>query len=240
MTAREYCIAALQELGVYGPVDAPTPEDIDYALQKLNRLFDRWTANGRTLFVDVVNDFALSPNLSPHTIGPTGTFVLTPRPVEILNAGIVTNQGTASEIVTPIAVQDRDWYARQRTPRLTTGFPTDLFYAKSVPNGTIYFYGIPTDASPVRLWTRQPLAQVELATQIVVADGYWDAIVLSTAETMLTAFPRRTIAEVLIKAASEARATAFANNDESVRLTSDAPSFGGCSGKTFINETREV
>src|SRR5438045_3558457 len=87
-TASDYVTEALQALGVVGAIDPPTPEDANVGLGLLNRICDNLNVDRKAAYAYEALAFTLTPNLSPHTIGPsseTPTWVVSVnRPQSIL------------------------------------------------------------------------------------------------------------------------------------------------------------
>lgn len=236
-TGLDYVTESLQELGVVGAVDPPSPEDAALGLNKLNRIFDNWNADKKGVYAWNFAPFTLTPNLSPHTIGPTGaTFAATVRPSKIYGASLVLNNVTPNVNV-PIRVVDEQWWLDQDVPDLATTMPTDLYYSPTWPNGSLYFWPVPTVAYGVELLIPIVLAEVTLASAMSLPPGYHDALVLTLAED-LAAPMKIDLSPVTAAKARRARARIFDANDPTVRLaTRDAgmPSVGETSTRTNFN-----
>jgi hypothetical protein len=80
MTYGDLVTEALKEIRAARAGDVPSPDDMADGVSILNRIIDFWNANQRTVYSEDFQDFTLVPSLSPHTIGPTGTFNITQRP----------------------------------------------------------------------------------------------------------------------------------------------------------------
>ena len=210
------------------PGEPPTADEQTDVLGKLNRLLDRW--NTQRLYTYNVNftNYTLTPNLAPHTIGPTGTFVVAVRPVELDAAALILNNVTPN-VTMPLTLRDDYWWANQRVKTLTTSVPTDLYYSPDFPNGSLNLWPIPTTAYGLELETRTILASVVITDTINLPQGYEDAITLSLAEDICTIFARQPN-PLLISSAMRARAAIKATNSFSPRIsTVDAgmPKSGG-------------
>jgi hypothetical protein len=222
MTTRDLLTDSLHELNVLAAGESLSASDAALMLGKLNRLLDNWNAERAAVYVDRFDSYTLVPSLSPHTIGPTGaTFTVTQRPVKIDGANLVLNTSTP-DVRTPICIRDAAWYQELSVPDLTGSIPTDVYYEPAWPNGRLFFWPIPTTAYDVELQTRIVLASLELDTVFSMPPGYQDAITLTLAEQVARSFGA-VITEDLRFDARNARARIFANNDETPRLTSDAP-----------------
>lgn len=237
-TIGDMVASALSEIRVARAGDVVSPDDMDRGLYVFNRLANLWNADQRKGYADLFNDYTLTPSLSPHTIGPGGTFVVTERPVALLAAAV--NLGGNPASFTPIDVRDAAWYAKRTVPGLTETFPTDVYYQPAWPLGKLYFYGVPTSAYGVRLWTRVALVSVAQADTFSLPQGYQAAFELTLAEELAPSFGQSAGAD-LARRAREARAITFGNNDDVPRLdTQDSgiPLSGGSSGVAFDINTR--
>lgn len=208
LTGLSLCRRAAIEIGHLDPQETLSPGDADFILGTVNALFDDWNAEREAVYSDVFATYSTVAALSPHTIGPTGTFVTAQRPVTIDGAAVLLS-GT---VRSPIRVDhEAAWWFRQATPALASGMPTDLYYDATWPNGSIYFVGVPDGVLTIALRTRMVLASIALATTFTMPPGYENAVMLTVAETIAAPLgigvPPKTEA-----AATKARARIFANN----------------------------
>lgn len=209
-TISDMVTEALEEIRSARAGDVINSEDMDLGLRTLNRILNAWNADERAVYNEEFNDYTLTPNLSPHTIGPSGTFNVTQRPVSLEYAAL--NLGNTPNVFTPIAVRGDEWYQRNQVPGITLSVPTDVYYDTGWPLGKLYFYGIPTVAYGVRLWTRVLLASVVLTDTFSLPPGYQDALTLTLAERLAPAFGQRASEETK-QAARDARDLIFSVND---------------------------
>ena len=223
VTALDVVTSALQELGVTNAVDPPSAEDAALVLGKLNRILDNWNAEREAVYAETFPLFTLTPNLSPHTIGPSGTFVTVQRPVSLDGAQLLI-----SGIRYPIYVRDVDWWQAQGLKTVTSTIPTNVYYDPTWPNGSLYFHLIPSAAYQVELRLRTVLATpVTLTTAFSMPPGYEDALTLTTAEQSAAAL-KVPLAQTTLRSAEKARARIFNNNLQIPRLaTRDAGLPGG-------------
>lgn len=240
MTIQEVVTGALVEIGVARGGDAPRSEDADYACTILNRIFDDLNAEDAGVYGDTFVPYTLTPNLHPHTIGPTGTFVVTQRPEAIGGANLVLTTVTPS-VRQPIYVRDRAWWLNQRIRDLATSFPTDLFYRPDWPNGELNFWPVPTAALQVELMTRILLAAVALTDTFSLPPGYQSFLTLTLAEQICEPMGQP-LSPGLVQHAQQARARVFGRNTVTPRLhTADAGiPRGRRSGRGFNYLTRRL
>lgn len=206
MTGQDIVREALLELGVLSPTEDLGPEDGEYGLSKLNRVMDRWNTNPIAAFATAVTGYTLTPALSPHTIGPSGTLEVPVRPAKIDGASWISG-GVRS----PIRVRDLAWYRGLSMPETTGEQPTDVYYEPTAPNGKLWFYPVPSSAASIEVWTRGLLTALELDSQLVAPSGYRDALIKTLAEELAAPF-RVQLPEALPRQAQAARALVFGNN----------------------------
>ena len=211
MTARDLITEAFQDLGILGAGDPLSATDAAIGVSKLTRLFDNWNAERLGVYASRLDTYTLTPNLNPHTIGPTGTFVISQRPVSIEGANLVLTGG----INYPLNVRDDEWYRTVTIPALATAIPTDLYYSPDWPNGSIYLWTVPTVAYGLKLQTRIVLASLAIDDTVTLPPGYRDAVTLTLGEMLAAAYPP---AQADTAAAQRARSRIFSNNDTTPKL----------------------
>lgn len=226
----ELVTSALTEIGVLGQGNVVQAGDAAWALEKLQRLIDRF--NARQAMISNVNFslFTLIANHQPHTIGPTGDFNMPQRPVKLVAANLVLGGTTPVDI--PLYVGDDAWWADQRVKSLTSTLPTGVYYSPDNPLGNLNFWPIPTQVNQVRLelWTGLTQA-VGLATALAMPSAYWDAVVLSLARDLAPSYGPEALQVVSSAAFSTMYRDAIkaiqANNMQSPRIAT-AEAGQGC------------
>jgi hypothetical protein len=227
--------AALIKIRVARSGDVPPAEDLQLGLDTVNRIYDAWNADERAIWTLEFTDYTLTPGLSPHTIGPTGTFVVGQRPDEIKYAAL--SLGGAPAVYVPVRVRDAAWYANQPIPALSDSVPIDLYYAPAFPNGKLYFYGVPSTAYSVRLWSRVVLSSVVLTDTFLMPPGYEQAVLLTLAEMLAEDFGRA-VTPTLERQAREARDRIFAQNVVVPRVRPDGMRQSRRGGGSFNYKSR--
>lgn len=212
----------LSGLAVYAPNEAIKDVDAQDVVEQINLLFDDWQADGRASVAEVFSTFTTIGNLQPHTIGPTGTWVLPARPVTIDGLAWVSSPGVYS----PIAVHtDPQWWQRQTV--LNPGVLSSAYYSADTPNGSLYFSGLPAGGTVVRVMTRGVLTAVASNQTLTLPAGAQSAIELTVMEAIADAFGA-TVSPRLVQRAGVARARFFKNNLRIPTLsTAGAPGSGG-------------
>jgi hypothetical protein len=236
-TINDLLTEALQEIGAIDPSEAPSASDTALALSKFNQILDRWNAERQAVYADVFSTFTITPSLSPHTIGPTGTWVVTQRPVSIEGASIIQNVTSPYPYV-PMTKRDAQWWQAQTVPTLTTSWPTDFYYDPtwgSAGNGSFYMWPVPTTAYQVQLHIRLLLAQVAASDTFTMPPAYKSALILTLAEDLTGPF-RSTWTQAQSYRARQARAKAFANNvDTPILVTADSGMPAAGAGRPNFN-----
>jgi hypothetical protein len=200
---------ALTELRVRRSGEVPSPDDLALMLEFFNELRDQWNANDRACWVDRFVQYTLTPGHQPHTIGPTGDFVTTYRPVAIKGANLIL----PTSIRVPIFVRDARWWQRVAAYAVPASVPSDLYYAPAQPNGELTFWPVPAAAYPVELRTRLQQGAVVDTDILDVPQGYQRALMMTLAEHAAASFGQE-FSERQQRLAQDARVLVFGNNDE--------------------------
>lgn len=217
MTYADLVKQALSEIGSYAQGQVVGAADMQFAITKLNRIIDSWNAKRRTIYSKDFTTYTQIPNHQPHTIGPTGDFVVTSRPIKILNANIVLN-GTNPPVNSPLVIRDADWWADNLVQGLTSGLSTDLYYNPAFSLGQLFFWPISTVANGVQLETLFILDQVTQGMTVNLPPGYNDALTYTLAENLSEAFGKA-LSPGLVKMARESRATIVVPNLAAPRIS---------------------
>lgn len=221
----------LQEINRLGPGENPSAEDSDFILRKANRILDQWNAREVYVWNKQITTGTLTPNLTPHLIGPQGSanFIVTERPVRIEEggAGLVVNTSTPNVRI-PLKLWDHERYALETVKTIATSVPYALYYEPDWPNGKLFLWPVPTAAYGLELSTWNVTAQfVTIQDNFSMPPGYNEALVMTLAEACLGPFGRTNMPELVAdikERAAKARVIVQAPNIESPTLSTDAPS----------------
>lgn len=239
VTALNIVTDAMRDLGLLNASDPASGDDADFVLTKLNRLVDNLNAEREAIYDASMVVYTLTPALAPHTIGPTGTFVVTQRPVSLEGANLILTTSTPAVRV-PINLRDEGWWLDVRVRALSTSIPTDVFYDAAWPNGALNFWPVPSTAYQVELWTRSVVAELALTTTFSMPPGYRDMITLTLEESLLGPF-RVAGPPGLSQDAAKARGRVQANNvTVPTIVTQDAGMPGGRAATHMNYLTREI
>ena len=216
VTGADICRSALYDINAFDANDNIGNDDLIFVLGIVNRIIDNWNAERPAVYCETLNTYTLTPSLSPHTIGPTGTFVVAQRPERIDDAQLVFL--TANKPTSDIQIRDAEWYAALSVSSLTSSVPTDLYYEKAWPNGNLYFYPIPTTAYQVQLLYRTVLSALTLNGTFSLPPGYQDALTRTASADIAVAYEKAPMMPLLLQLASAAQMRIFSNNAESPHI----------------------
>lgn len=194
VTAQNLITAALQEIEAISPGEQVSNDDAVWVLQKLQRLIDEYNARDPLIYNVNFTVFTLPTGVQPITIGPGGNFDVNQRPVEIVNASLILNNGTpgANDVEVPLDIRDDAWWAQQQIKGLESTLPTDLYYSPAWPLGQIYLWPVPTAINQIRIETRQVLGQIPtFAAQFSLPPAYWNAILYRLAVSLCPSFGKQ-------------------------------------------------
>ncbi len=237
VTALSLINAAAQEIGALASGEQLSSDDQAWVLQKLQRVIDTYNAKRTMVYANLFSAFTLTANLAPQTIGPTGTFVLNQRPVEIPSIGLVLNPGV-NQVEIPLNKRDKDWWAAQLVKNVTSSVPTDFYYEPDWPNGSIYFWPVPNHVNGVLIQTRGVIGQMPTAAAtFTMPPGYWDCIAYTLAIALCPSFERQASPE-LVGLQKDALRAVQSNNIFSPKAdTGDAgmPGVGSRGGFNYVS-----
>lgn len=227
VTALDLIMAALTEIGVQAMGEQLANEDAAWALSKLQRLIDRYNARDAMVYNVEFFRFTLPVATQPVLIGPGGNGPVPPfqtnqRPVRLYSASLILT-GTSPEVEIPIYVRDDQWWSLQAVKTLPSTLPTDVYFSPGWPNGSLYFWPVPTQVNDVRLEMRTVLTEIASYNQsFSMPPGYWDAIVYPLAVSLCPSFERQASSD-LMRLSSDAVKAIQTNNMKSPRSnTADA------------------
>lgn len=202
---------AFTELNVLMPGVSIPAAPGQLALSKLRQILDNWNAERDKVWAERFLTGTLTPSLSPHTIGPGGTFDQDIRPVSIEGCSLNLNN-TTPNVYVPIDLIDSQIYEALSVPGISTSIPTAVYYETSWPLGNLYFYPIPNTAYGVRFRLRTLLStDLTLADDLDMPPGYQEALTLTLAEALATPSGRAVPLQTA-RAAARARGRIGANN----------------------------
>lgn len=221
-TVAELIRGAFRTLGVLAGSEPPTAAEQADALTTLNDMLDSWATERLALYATLRSTHALTPGLSPHTIGTGGTLNTT-RPILVERASIVPASAPGSEA--PLqTLTDAEWQAVQS--KTSSGTPAVLWVETSHPLMKLHLFPVPSAADTLVLYTRQQLGRFTSAN--VTFDfppGYARAIRYNLAKELAPEYGVSLSAEAL-DIANESKAMLKRLNERPLYARSDAAVLG--------------
>jgi hypothetical protein len=185
-TATQVISQALGIIGVKSPGQALGTEAAD-CLERLNMMLDGWRTERLYATAGVRVSASLNGSTATATIGPTGTFVVTPRPISI-EPGSFYTVGSIDYPITPVTLAEYNEIPLKGT---TTLGPSWVYYEAGDPNGTLYFFPLLATQATVTLVCASHLSDfADLTTDYDLGPGVMRALVFSFAEEMAPDFER--------------------------------------------------
>lgn len=181
MTGRTLCTEALQELGVIGAGQTPSPEAFALALSWLKRLVNAQGADKLIMFELLRTTRTLTSGTRDYTIGTGGSINIV-RPNWIDHASFVRDTTLATTIEEEIAVFTRQQWEGLAMKTLQAATVEAIFYDRALTSfasqtGTISTYPtINVANTQIVLYTpKAPAYFVDLDTEYGIPPGYQDA-----------------------------------------------------------------
>jgi hypothetical protein len=217
-TCRDLIHDALDEINANS--DPEVPEDIQKAFHRLNNMIDRWKIERRFIPQSNPATYTLTALATSHTLGPSGT-LFGECPTRITRANIVI-----SDARFPLDIIERgdDW-AEVTNPIIGASVPRAIYCDYAYPDATIYLWPYPAIAYTLELYTWQQLSKFKtLDEPVILAPGYYDALMYSLAERLFNVFavPGELRAGIASNAAQARRALSNHNTKAPIINTIDA------------------
>lgn len=211
MTGADICRKAMQQAMLLGAGQQINGNEVQDIMDVVNLVLNSWNADQKMVYTENQLTFTLTPNLNPHTIGPTGaTFTVTQRPVSLEACNIIDTTVTPNVYI-PCKIRDYQWQAKNAVPGTTATFPVSVYYESDWPNGSLYFWPVPTVAYGVALWVRVLLAELALTDTFSLPPGYREALELTVAEYLCPMF-QQPVPPILAAKAAQARTRLWGPN----------------------------
>lgn len=226
---------ALTEIRVARGGDVVRAEDQALTLLFLNEILERLAVTPNALFARTQPTFPLTPGLQPHTIGPTGTFIVPRRPVRIPQANVVWADGTTS----PVRPRSKAWWMALPTRTIRGSIPESAYYNPTWPNGSLNLYPVPTTAYGLELALETEVLAVTITDTIDLPQGYAELLRLWTAKKAAPSFARE-LSKASQDALTECLADIFGSNTSVNDLSTVDGGVPGGAGGVYDYRTGEV
>lgn len=177
---------SMRLVGALGGGETPTADEAKDGLDALNSMLDQWWIQRLAVYLIEERQFTWPSGQVSRTIGPTGDFVLDPRPIKIESARQLLNN-----VDYPLSVLTEEQYRNIPLKTVTSTLMTDIYYEPSVPNGKLFGYPVPSAPAEIRLslWSRLQ-SFPDLTTQLSLPPGYKQAIEFNLATVLAPEYER--------------------------------------------------
>lgn len=235
MTVRELIKSSLRLIGVIAAGENPSADEASDALQTLNDLLDTWYIEKLLVFEKIREVFTLTPGQGSYTIGPIAVEPLvnfnTSRPVQILNASILTTTNPKAEL--PIEIATDDEWAKVSIKDLQSTIPKVLYQLGNAPIDTLYLYPVPSEARELVIYSMKQLTSYTSLNDVVqLPPGYVRAVKYNLALELASEYGK-TASPFVELTASKSISKIKRLNSDSYKMKSDA--FGISSGGRVFN-----
>ena len=171
---------ALRLAGVTGgPGRTPSPEQLVDALISLNGLIDSLNLHRGAIYTIQPNRYTLTPPKPSYSIGidPLGLVTAdfnAPRPIYIENARLVLTSSPV-EVYLPLRIAtDLEW-SSIAVRAIPVTIPQVMYCDYDYPIAQIFFWGYPTEANDLELWTWKDVKEFSsLNDPVICPVGYID------------------------------------------------------------------
>lgn len=210
MTGKDICRKSMQAGMLLGAGAQINGNEVQDVMDVVNMVIDGWNADRKMVYCERQTAFTITPNLNPHTIGPSGTWTQAQRPESISHASFIITSVTPNFYI-PIKLRDFHWQAQQAVPGTSGTTSVSGYYEPDWPNGSLYLYPVPSVAYGINLWQRVILSQMLLTDTFSLPTGYLEALVMTSAEYLCPMWDANPPA-MLSQKAAEARVRLWSEN----------------------------
>lgn len=171
-SAREILARAHRLLGKVESGDALAESAFQDGLTALNMLIESWQAEKLVVYAYVDTSFAMVAADASYTVGPSGNFALTPRPVKLENVFVRANDVDYQvELVT-----SEQWYAIS-DKTVDTDVPSKAYYEPTLTTGTLQVWPVPNSTHSLHIITWTAISTLALlSTALALPQGYERAL----------------------------------------------------------------
>lgn len=214
-TALDVIQDSLELLGVYGPGDTISDADAERSLSVLNDMLDIWSNESLACFDWITQTFTMIPGKFQYTIGPAS---LTPdivgqRPLRVSDAPGSAYLLDANLNRYLMDVVDQLTWNIQTTAVANSDLPDHLFYDPQYPLGIINIWPTPSSGYTCSFLSYLQLGDfANLKSSFNLPPGYKRAITTNLCLSLKPYFTSAQIDPLVIKEASETKASVKRNN----------------------------
>lgn len=200
--------SALRKLGAIGAAEPISGSEMtEFALSEFNGIVEQLNLRERNCYFSRVQEFTYATTKQTYSVGTAANvadFQVTDgdAPVRLKNARHVLIAALPNPVYIPMAVLDTiEQYQQLAVPALQSLYPQLCFYERTVANGSLSVYPVPTQTSDkIELtWWNQldTVAIADVATALVLPQGFRRGLATKLALAMWPAYAKRTDLEEL-------------------------------------------
>lgn len=178
VTALDILKRSLRMIGVYAIGEEPSAEETADGMFALNSLMGSISNTG-LVYSKTLDTISVAGGTQSIEVGPSGD-TITDRPIRVLSDSYFV----LGEVSYPLDVITLQQY-NDISLKGTTGIPTAIRAQMDMPNVTLTFWPIPSDAITLNLWSLKALSgTLTAATVLSFPPGYYDALAYLLAEAI--------------------------------------------------------
>jgi len=166
-TIRDLITGSLRLIEEVGAGETASAESCADGLTALNAMLGSWSIQGDLVFTETTETFSLTSGQSNRTIGPTGNYVTT-RPNKIIRATVSLTADDSYDLRI-LGMAD---YA-EISDKTLSGEPEAVYYDGNFPNGTLYFWPVPSTTYGLVIYSEKSLSEYSsINDTLTVPPGY--------------------------------------------------------------------
>lgn len=201
-TAQVIIDRALRLISATASGESPTAQESTDGLISLNGMISSWQTEKLLVYAFVDTAFTLVASDGSYTVGPSGNFNLTPRPVKIEQAFVRVN-----DIDYGVDLIGRERWNAIVDKTSESDIPEYAYYEPTLSTGTLQLWPVPNAASSLHIITWQSVLEfADLTTDYSLSPGYERALAYNLAIEISPEYQKQVL-DVVMQTAVEAKAT---------------------------------
>lgn len=192
-----------------------TGQEATDALTALNAMMDSWRNERLMVYSMQEETVPMVANRQTYTVGPSGTDLVTTRPVEIERAYILYQN-----ISYPVRIIDEEFWALLPAKLTTSTWPDHIWPQMGMPNITLHCYPEPNASSSLIILTRVALTSFALTDTISLPPGWEDAMAFNLAVALAPEYNTEP-SPTVVRKAGETKAAIKRANSRPVMLSQE-------------------
>ena len=171
MTALDLITAAMKRIGVLDASEAPTGQEANDGLERLNDLIDGWGTERLTMYTSLRTTWPLVSGQAAYTVGAGGDVNIA-RPIYVDDLQFIDTSQTP-DLEMPLGLLTVDAYAAIPQKAQTSTYPSFAYYNLTYPLATITFWMVPTSNTLEGvIYAPVAMSEMALSTTISLPPGY--------------------------------------------------------------------